>query len=470
MKKTKILALGLAALMGLAPVTACSQGGSGENSEPQSSQKESGGGENKSGADQPEKHWTIYTIRSEDLPSYQCLDYVLEKYKDEVNPNVSWDHIYIADRPTYLQKIKTLIAANDAPVMFDEDPDPYTAQLYQEGVLKDLTQFCEDNNIADYFYPAAFDWCKFSDGTVIGLPSQYTIEMFWYNTEYFENAGAEPPEYLDDFMATCQKLKDAGYTPMSISGVESWTMLRVLEWTTFRLEGNQYLLDCARGIRKYSEPTGMQAAQFLYDLGANGYLHENFAAADLAEAQELFTTGQTAMYYIGSWEMSAMLDKSLSDDMKGKIDYFTLPEMREGTTNANQINVAGGTPMCFSAEKWDEQTEQLILYYCQYMGDYQSQYEFTPAKGYEAPKGETEHDQQIIDRIAEDMANVEGVIRLYDLEFDPTTNTNNGPLAVSLALNDITPEEFCAAVDESVEQNAADWFDDVAEELLKAEE
>ena len=103
------------------------------------------------------------------------------------------------------------------------------------------------------------------------------------------------------------------------------------------------------------------------------------------------------------------------------------------------------------------------------MGDYQSQYEFTPAKGYEAPKGETEHDQQIIDRIAEDMANVEGVIRLYDLEFDPTTNTNNGPLAVSLALKDITPE-FCAAVDESVEQNAADWFDDVAEELLKAEE
>ena len=180
MKKTKILALGLAALMGLAPVTACSQGGSGESSEPQSSQTESAGGENNSGADQPEKHWTIYTIRSEDLPSYQCLDYVLEKYKDEVNPNVSWDHIYIADRPTYLQKIKTLIAANDAPDMFDEDPDPYTAQLYQEGVLKDLTQFCEDNNIADYFYPAAFDWCKFSDGTVIGLPSQYTIETVSY--------------------------------------------------------------------------------------------------------------------------------------------------------------------------------------------------------------------------------------------------------------------------------------------------
>ena len=69
-------------------------------------------------------------------------------------------------------------------------------------------------------------------------------------------------------------------------------MLRVLEWTTFRLEGNQYLLDCARGIRKYSEPTGMQAAQFLYDLGANGYLHENFAAADLAEARSCSPRGK----------------------------------------------------------------------------------------------------------------------------------------------------------------------------------
>ena len=156
--------------------------------------------------------------------------------------------------------------------------------------------------------------------------------------------------------------------------------------------------------------------------------------------------------------------------MKGKIDYFTLPEMKNGTTKANQINVAGGTPMCFSAEKWDEQTEQMILYYCKYMGEYQSQNtSLLPPRAIEAPKGETEHDQQIIDRIAEDMANVEGVIRLYDLEFDPTTNTNNGPQAVSLALNDITPEEFCASVDESVEQNAADWFDDVAEELLKAE-
>ena len=57
MKKTKILALGLAALMGLAPVTACSQGGSGESSEPQSSQTESAGGENNSGAD--DLHHTV---------------------------------------------------------------------------------------------------------------------------------------------------------------------------------------------------------------------------------------------------------------------------------------------------------------------------------------------------------------------------------------------------------------------------
>lgn len=51
MKKTKILALGLAMLMGLAPITACSQGDGGENSQPQASQSESKGGEESGGAD-----------------------------------------------------------------------------------------------------------------------------------------------------------------------------------------------------------------------------------------------------------------------------------------------------------------------------------------------------------------------------------------------------------------------------------
>lgn len=467
MQTKKFLAMLLAVVL-IFSLTACNSSTS-ESSGTSSAATTSStaGGASAAGEDQPEKHWDIYTVRSEDLPSFKAFTYVLEKYKEEVNPNVTWTQNYIADRPTYFQKIKTLIAANDPPEIFDEDPDPYTTQLYKEGVLKDITDFCEENNMADYFYAGAFDWCKFSNGVIMGLPSQNTIEMFWYNTKYFEDAGVEPPEYLEDLPQVLQKLQDAGYTPMSISGAESWTMLRVLEWTTVRLEGNQYLLDCARGIRKYSEETGLTAAKFLYELG--NYFHPNFGSADLAEAQELFTTGQTAIYYIGSWEMAAMLDDRLSDDMKGCIDYFTLPEMRNGTTSGNMINVAGGTPMCFSAAKWDEETEKMLVFYAQHFGEYQSQYEFSCCTGYESPVGSTEHSQYLIDKIAEDMANTEGVIRLYDLEFDPTTNTNNGQNAVALALHEITPEEFCARVDQSVAENAADWFDDVAEELLAAE-
>ena len=409
MKAKKALALLLAVAL-IFTLAACA-GSSTPSSEPSSSSADStsANSSESSGSVQEggqEKHWDIYTVRSEDLPSFKAFTYVLEKYKEEVNPNVSWTQNYIADRPTYLQKIKTLIAADDAPDMFDEDPDPYTTQPYKEGVLKDLTQFAEENNLADHFYAGAFDWCKFSNGVLMGLPSQNTIEMFWYNTKYFEDAGVEPPEYLEDLPQVLEKLQKAGYTPMSISGAESWTMLRVLEWTTFRLEGNQYLLDCARGIRKYSEEPGLRAAKFLYELG--NYFHPNFGSADLAEAQELFTTGQTAVYYIGSWEMAAMLDDNLSDDMKGCIDYFTMPEMRDGKTSANQINVAGGTPMCFSDKKWDSETEQLVLYYAEHFGEYQSQYEFSCCTGYENPVGTTEHSQYLIDKIADDMAHTEG--------------------------------------------------------------
>ena len=92
--------------MGLAPITACSQGDGGESSQPQASQSESKrrGRKRRRGPAGKALDDLHYPVRGPAL--YQCRDYVLEKYKDEVNPNVSWDHIYIADRPTYPQKIK----------------------------------------------------------------------------------------------------------------------------------------------------------------------------------------------------------------------------------------------------------------------------------------------------------------------------------------------------------------------------
>ena len=53
-----------------------------------------------------------------------------------------------------------------------------------------------------------------------------------------------------------------------------------------------------------------------------------------------------------------------------------------------------------------------------------------------------------------------GAINIYDAELDPTTNELIGNLAISLALGDITVEDFASQVDASIDENYADYFAD----------
>lgn len=63
------------------------------------------------------------------------------------------------------------------------------------------------------FQEAPLAWGRTRDGAQIGIPNDFQIEVFWYNTELFEKAGVEPPENWDEFMDVCAKLKESGTVP-----------------------------------------------------------------------------------------------------------------------------------------------------------------------------------------------------------------------------------------------------------------
>ena len=56
------------------------------------------------------------------------------------------------------------------------------------------------------------------------------------------------------------------------------------------------------------------------------------------------------------------------------------------------------------------------------------------------------------------MQNSTGSIKLFDIELDPATNELIGKEVVSLALGDITVDEFCKRVDASIAENASSYF------------
>ena len=403
--------------------------------------------------DQPEKKMTYITCITPQQSGYISMENVVKMYQEQVNPNFSIDIQYIADKPAYLQKIKTLVASNETPDMFNLDTDPYAIKLLDQGIVMDLNETMDKYGLKDVFLPAPLGWGTAKDGRQIAMPIDFSIEVFWYNKRMFEEAGVTIPTTHSEFLDACEKLKNAGFTPISVSGKDNWQILRYMLMVTYRYGENDFLYDLAQGKQKMDSEIGREAAAFVQELGTK-YFQSGFASTDYTGASNYFTGGNAAIHYIGTWDLPFMQDDQLSDDMKGNIGYFLLPTVDEGEPVGKSNFISNSTmPIAFGADRFDAETERFIEFYANHISEAINGLAFSPSIN-----GTLPNETELTKSIYEDMQNSTGSIKSFDIELDPATNELIGKEVVSLALGDITVEEFCSRVDASVEENAASYF------------
>ena len=159
---------------------------------------------------------------------------------------------------------------------------------------------------------------------------------------------------MDEWLDVCKTLKENGVTPISVDGVDRWPVQRYLAMMPFRESGNDYIINLRDGKEKMAGDEGKEAATFMKNIGQ--YFNDGFAATDYATAQSMFLDGKSAMYSIGDWEIAAMQDAYKA----GKIDYFYLPTIENGKTDASEFCVNSGIGMAFNAKTFDAKTKDRI--------------------------------------------------------------------------------------------------------------
>jgi raffinose/stachyose/melibiose transport system substrate-binding protein len=362
-----------------------------------------------------------------------------------------------ADRPTYLQKLRTLIAANETPDIFDTDADAFAARLAKGGMLVDMKKFLKGIGKYNDFRPIALKYQEFSDGKMYTLPLEYHVEMHWYNKRLFQKYGLNPPKTMNEFLNVCEVLKQNGVTPLAVDGVDQWPLLRYLAMIPFRLTGNDYIEKLKQGKASFTDPVGMKAINFVYQLGKNGYIQEGFASTDYTTARDLFLNGKTAMYRMGSWELGSFTANNLNTDMKGNIDYFYLPMVDGATTKSNEYFVNSGIGAAFNAKKFDSQTIDFIKFLIKrYPTVYASLQQFPPMK-FNLPKDVKASVLYL--KIKNDMEHYGNKFGVpWDTRFDPDTNRVIGSELTLLASKASTPEEFAKKMDKVISENAPKYF------------
>lgn len=180
------------------------------------------------------------------------------------------------------------------------------------------------SNMNDDLIPASL-----VDGVKYAVPVNGFWEAMFVNTEVLDAAGVEVPgaDYTwDAFLADCQKIKDAGYTPIAaaLGNIPHY-------WWEFSIFNNGNVTDHLTIPASIDEAgawvAGMEDIKALYEAG---YFPENTLSATDDETFAMFIDGKAAFLIDGSWKVGGIVGNCQSDPEDpstldtGKLDKFTV--------------------------------------------------------------------------------------------------------------------------------------------------
>ncbi len=156
--------------------------------------------------------------------------------------------------------------------------------------------------------------------------------------------------------AACQKIKDAGYTPITCDDAY---ILCLFGYHMSRLNGYDKTSDIVKN-NKWDDPSVMETAKAYADFAQKGYFSENIASNvfPAGQNQEL-ALGTAAMYLNGSWLPNEVKNMAGDDFQWG---CFSYPAVEGGTDGTEAANYGGQVLAINKNSQHAEDAFKLITY------------------------------------------------------------------------------------------------------------
>ena len=205
----------------------------------------------------------------------------------------------------------------------------------------------------DKITSTTYPMCVDESGNVLKAPLGGESNMgFLYNKKVLEEAGVTLPiNNYDEFIAACQKIKDAGKTPVYISNQESWTAQILLLCTmTSVFDGNPELIQqlTTNQIKPVDGPELVTLFENALSLKELGYINEDYMSATNDMAFEALANGDCAFYAQMDSAYSSLND--FYPDQIGDLGMMYIPLWNDAAdgyvlfgTATNYLSVVGAS-------------------------------------------------------------------------------------------------------------------------------
>ena len=406
------------------------------------------------GASEVEKDESLFihymTTRNESDSVILSMQDIAQKYQEE-NPELefTFEIESIPDRTSYLQKLKILGASDELPEWFESDPDTWLSSIANQGKIYNIDNLYNELGMQDKIFDISKEYAKLNDGSLWLMTFQCNTEYFYYHKNMFKDAGiTKEPSTFDEFIDACNKLKTKGYTPLTVGS--DWPPLRYFAMLPFRMTGNEYIENAVSGKASFGEAAGLKAAEFMQKMGE--YYQVGRTTADSSTMDDLFTSGQTAMIYNGTWALTDMTNenKEFIDD----IDYFTMPTYSDSdATAATDFFANSGIGTAIRSDAMTDQMKDFVGYLLEHYADTALGYNQLPS---------VMPDEEVIaslpdvyQQVIRDVEGVKQFAKCWDVVIDSASVEPLEKETTSLILGEITPEEWAENMDQIVKENLA---------------
>jgi len=268
-----------------------------------------------------------------------------EKY-----PNITIDFQPTKNTEYDVQLSSSLETGTGPDVMYLRSFDEGEA-VYDAGYLVELND--KVPALAD-FPAAAINAWDTDDGVIYGVPIAGVTHGVYYNTAIFEKYGLTEPTTWAEFLGICQTLKDNGEIALAEGTVDSFIgyefIYSGLGPNFYGGEKNRKAL--VAGEMKMTDAPFVKAFAAIDEL--QPFFPDGYQSLDYVGTQQLFGTGQAAMFIGGSWEISTFEGLGLTD-----IGWFAPPVENAGDTLQYCFHVDCGLGINKDSENYEAALEYL---------------------------------------------------------------------------------------------------------------
>jgi raffinose/stachyose/melibiose transport system substrate-binding protein len=291
-KKVVVLLAGLIALTAILA-------GCGSNSKDE--------GANASAASGEQVKLTYWTQFAESLPESKWIAAAIKKFEDS-HPNVTVEVVRQAQDPSFYAMFQASSLSKTGPDIIDLWTGLYALRYKQflEPLNKVLTDEQKNQLIGLQYGAEGFDM----KNDIYGIPSEVQFYMGFYNKTLFQKAGiVDVPKTYDDFLASAQKLKDAGILPIADGGFNGSAYQPNQGFAYFMM--NTLSPDDIHKLRtgklSFDSQELIEPLKKWEALYRNKLVNED--AMSTLNANKLFVEGKAAMIFNdGSWDMPQYIE------------------------------------------------------------------------------------------------------------------------------------------------------------------